>query len=181
MQRFSISVDDELAAWIESQADERGVSKAKVIRDAIETAQITGLVHLDTSDVVEDEDLLDRIESLEARVAALEEESVFSESIAAQKAERLIEAFEAQLADRPPKTDHGKQAVVRVFSILLKDGPMRTSELRKELYPDFEDEFASPESMWQSINRYFSDLEGIKKVGHGKWDADPSNIRDTSS
>lgn len=181
MQRFSISVDDELAAWIETQADDRGVSKAKVIRDAIETARITGLVHPSTSDVIEGEDLLDRIERLEARVAAFEEGTDSAEPATTQEAEKLIQAFEAQLADRPPKTEHGKQAVVRVFSMLLENGPMQTSELREALYPDFEDEFASPESMWQSINRYFSDLEGIKKVGHGKWDADLTSIDETPS
>jgi hypothetical protein len=30
--------------------------------------------------------------------------------------------------------------------------------------------------MWQSINRYFDALDGIEKVGHGKWDADPDNV-----
>jgi len=75
VQRFSISVDDELAEWIESQADERGVSKAKVIRDAIETARITGVVQSDAADVIEGRDLLDQIERLEQRVTALEDET----------------------------------------------------------------------------------------------------------
>lgn len=53
---------------------------------------------------------------------------------------------------------------------------MKTSDLRERLYPEFEDEFASAESIWQPIKRYFSDLDGIEQVGHGKWDADPSSV-----
>jgi hypothetical protein len=76
VQRFSISVDDELAEWIEAEAEERGVSKAKVIRDSVETARITGLVQSDEHDVLDGGDLLDRIERLEGRVATLEENTV---------------------------------------------------------------------------------------------------------
>lgn len=176
MQRFSISVDDELAAWIESQADERGVSKAKVIRDSVETARITGLVQTDEHDVLDGGDLLDRIERLEGRVAALEENTVTAGDDDDESETDALAAFEAQLEGQPPTTEHGEQAVVRVFSLLVEDGPMKTSELREALYPEFDDEFSSAESMWQSINRYFADLDGIVKVGHGEWDADLTEV-----
>jgi len=180
VQRFSISVDDELAEWIESQADERGVSKAKVIRDAIETARITGVVQSDAADVIEGKDLLDQIERLEQRVTALEDETSDPTEPEAEKApEDPVAAFEAQLTDRPPRTEHGEQAVLRVFSILLEEGPMRTNELRERLSPEFTEYYTDPTSMWQSINRHFDGLDGITKVGHGKWDADPSELRTT--
>lgn len=41
---------------------------------------------------------------------------------------------------------------------------------------EFDDEFASAESTWQSINRYFDYLNGIEKVGHGEWDADLTEL-----
>ena len=41
---------------------------------------------------------------------------------------------------------------------------------------EFDDEFASAESTWQSINRYFGHLNGIKKVGHGERDADLTEL-----
>ena len=176
MQRFSISVDDELAAWIESEADERGVSKAKVIRDSVETARITGLVQSDEREVLDGGDLLERLDRLEGRVAALEEDTVATGDDDDDSETDALAAFEAQLEGQPPTTAHGEQAVVRVFSLLVEDGPMQTSELREALYPEFEDEFASPESMWQSINRYFGDLDGIEKVGHGEWDADLTEL-----
>ena len=87
-----------------------------------------------------------------------------------------LAAFEAQLEGQPPTTEHGEQAVVRVFSLLVEDGSKKTSELREALYPEFDDEFASAESTWQSINRYFDYLNGIEKVGHGEWDADLTEL-----
>jgi hypothetical protein len=176
VQRFSISVDDYLAEWIEAEAEERGVSKAKVIRDSVETARITGLVQADEHDVLDGGDLLDRIERLEGRVAVLEENTVTDSDDDDEAETDMLAAFEAQLEGQPPTTEHGEQAVVRVFSLLVEDGPMQTSELREALYPEFDDEFSSAESMWQSINRYFGDLDGIEKVGHGKWDADLSEL-----
>jgi hypothetical protein len=176
VQRFSISVDDELAEWIEAEAEERGVSKAKVIRDSVETARITGLVQSDERDVLDGEDLLNHIECLEGRVATLEENTVTDSDDDDEAEMDALAAFEAQIEGQPPTTEHGEQAVVRVFSLLVEDGPMQTSELREALYPEFEDEFSSAESMWQSINRYFNDLDGIEKVGHGEWDADPDSL-----
>jgi hypothetical protein len=172
VQRFSISVDDELAAWIEAEANERGVSKAKVIRDSVETARLTGLVQSNDREVAEAGTLLERVDRLEERVAALEDNTGHSED----SDTGVVSAFEAQLEGQPPTTEHGEQAVVRVFSLLVEDGPMKTSELREALYPEFEDEFTSAESMWQSINRYFADLDGIEKVGHGEWDADLTEL-----
>lgn len=171
MQRFSISVDDELAAWIEAETDERGVSKAKMIRDSVETAQITGLVQTGEQDVLDGEDLLDRIERLEGRVTALEQNTADDDS------ERdALAAFEAQLEGQPPTTEHGEQAVVRVFSLLVEDGPMETSELRESLYPEFRNKFSSAESMWQSIQRYFDEISGIEKTGRGEYDAAPAQV-----
>ena len=176
MQRFSISVDDELAAWIEAEADERGVSKAKVIRDSVETARITGLVQVDDRDVLDGGGLLDRIERLEGRVEALEENTVDGGHDDDDSERDALAAFEAQLGGQPPTTEHGEQAVVRVFSLLVEDGPMETSELRESLYPEFKDKFSSAESMWQSIQRYFDEIPGIEKTGHGEYDAVPSQV-----
>jgi hypothetical protein len=176
VQRFSVSVDDDLAEWIESTADDRGVSKAKVIRDAIETATVTGLVQRDDSTAA-GSDLAERVADLEARVSALEAQPGESQSEPEPGSSGgIVAAFEEQLAGRPPTTDHGKRAVVHIFSLLLEDGPMQTSELREAVYPAVEAEFASAESMWQSVQRYLDDLPGINHIGYGEWDADPSAV-----
>lgn len=180
MQRFSISVDDDLAVWIESQADERGVSKAKVIRDAVETAKLTGPVNTGEHDTAEYESLVERIDDLEARLTDLESGSGLPSSATDDGTENttddVVAAFRAQLEGRPPTTEHGQKAVVRVFELLLEDGPMETQELRETIYPEFEDEFGNANSMWQSTQRHFEDLDGIEKVDYGKWDADPRKL-----
>lgn len=67
VERYSITLDDDLAAWVETQADKRGVSKAKVIRDAIDLAR-TSEANLGRPDAV-----AERVAQLERRVATLEE------------------------------------------------------------------------------------------------------------
>jgi predicted transcriptional regulator len=175
VQRFSVSVDDELAEWIEETAEERGVSKAKVIRDAIETATVTGLVQRDEA-MAEGSDLADRVADLEVRVATLEEHPGEDVEEVEDDSSGIVAAFEEQLQGRPPTTDHGRKAVVRIFSLLLEDGPMQTSELREAVYPTVEEEYENAESMWQSIRRYLNDLPGVEHIGYGEWDTDPSAI-----
>ena len=180
MQRFSVSVDDDLAAWIESKADERGVSKAKIIRDAVETAKFTGLVNTGEYDALESEPLVERIEEIENRLDALEHGSDPYLGTTADDSDDtdadVVATFRAHLEGRPPTTEHGENAVVRVFELLIEDGPLQTKELRETIYPEFKAEFASANSMWQSTQRHFDDLRGIEKIGHGKWDANPESI-----
>jgi len=182
VQRFSISVDDDLAAWIESKAEDRGVSKAKIIRDAVETAKFTGLVHTGDGDDFEPMPLVERIEEIEDRLDAVEHGSdPYSGTTpddTGDTGEDVVATFRAQIEGRPPTTEHGENAVVRVFEFLLEDGPMKTKELRETIFPEFEAEFASAGSMWQSTQRHFDDLRGIEKVGHGEWDADPESLSD---
>jgi predicted transcriptional regulator len=175
VQRFSVSVDDELAEWIEETAEERGVSKAKVIRDAIETATVTGLVQRDDEKAA-GSDLAERVEDLEVRVSALEEHPDEELEEAGDERSGIVAAFEEQLEGQPPTTDHGEQAVVRIFSLLVEDGPMRTGELREAVYPTVEEQYETAESMWQSVRRYLDDLAGVEHIGHGEWDADPSAV-----
>lgn len=175
MQRFSVSVDDELAAWIEDKADERGVSKAKIIRDSVETARVTGLVRSDDVEPTEAKSLLDRIEMLETRVEAIESAGG-QRDVDESASDTLVAAFKRQLAGQPPTTDHGEKAVSRVFELLLQEGTLSSKELRNQLAPEFEDHFADAESMWQSTQRYLSELDGIVKPGEGMWEADPTAI-----
>ena len=174
MQRFSVSVDEELAAWIEQKADERGVSKAKVIRDAIETAQITGLIRSGDVEPDDADPLYDRIERLESRVEALE--SGAKRDTEEPTPEKLVTAFRRQLHGRPPTKESRKEALTHIFELLLTEGPISTKELKKQLYPEFGEGFSSAESMWQATQRHLNDIDGIKKIRRGKWDADPTAV-----
>lgn len=180
MERFSVSVDEELAEWVETQAEERGVSKAKVIRDAVATARVAGFVE-DNETRPESGDLLDRVEALEARVSALEDSRIAAEDREqgdVGEVSGIVAAFTEQLAGRPPRTEHGKAAIVDVFILLLEAGPMETAELREAIYPGYAEEFCDAESMWQAIQRYFEEIPGIEKVDRGTWDADPAAVQE---
>ena len=175
MQRLSVSFDDELVSWIEDKADERGVSKSKVIRDSVETARLTGLIRSDEVEPADAESVLDRLDTLESRVEALEstDEHVETDKSAS---DNLITAFKRQLVGQPPTTDHGQEAVTRVFELLLKKGKLSSKELRNRLYPEFEDNFENADSMWQSTQRHLADLDGIAKPEQGVWEADPTAV-----
>lgn len=175
MQRFSVSVDDELAAWIESEADDRGVSKAKVIRDSVATAKATGLIRGEDVESTDAESMLDRIKKLEARVEALES-AVGPRETDESTRENLITAFKRQLVGQPPKKDHVEEAVTRVFELLLDEGKLSSKKLREELAEDFEDNYEDKDSMWQSTQRHLSDLDGIVKPKRGMWEADPDAV-----
>lgn len=175
MQRFSVSVDDELASWIEHKADERSVSKAKVIRDSVETARLTGLVRGDKVEPADAESLLDRIENLETRIEALESADSHGKTNKSTS-DNLITAFKRQLVGRSPTTDHGQEAVTRVFELLLDEGKLSSKELRNRLYPEFEENFSNSDSMWQSTQRHLADLDGIIKPEEGMWEPDPTAV-----
>lgn len=176
MKQFSISVDEEASEWIEGKADERGVSNSKVVRDAIETVRLTGLLQSDDVDPTTVEPLLDRIEKLEKRVQALESRADNRIDTDESENKDLIESFKRQMVGQPPTKDHGKEAAVRVFELLLSEGPLTTKYLRNQLSPEFEDNFSDADSMWNSYQRNLEKLDGIKKVEKGLWDANPSAV-----
>ncbi|WP_276414225.1 CopG family transcriptional regulator [Haloarcula halobia] len=128
MNRFTISLDEELGEWVELQSEERGVSKSKVIRDAVEAAKSGDTTMLQRSELV------DRIDDLENRVDALERERNEAATEGTGKIpavetegsndgdsdhnEDVIEAFREWLSDRPPETEHGKEAMVETLRVL---------------------------------------------------------------
>lgn len=87
-----------------------------------------------------------------------------------------IEAAMRELvADRPPQTNHGKEAVVLTMQILREQGNMSTSDVQEAVFERLEsDKYQGPRGMWQSIQRYLGDADnaiaGIEKVGYGEWD-----------
>jgi len=140
-------------------------------------------MHTGDDDDLEPVPLVERIEEIEDRLDALEHGSDPYWGTPADDTddmgEDVVATFRAHLEGRPPTTEHGEKAVVRVFELLIEDGPLQTKELRETIYPEFEAEFIDAHSMWQSTQRYFDDLPGIEKVGHGEWDADPGSIEGT--
>ena len=185
MQRFSVSLDDELAEWVKAQADTRGVSKAKVIRDAVAIAKETGLTPEEASGTDQSEPVTERLQRLEARLTALEQypspESGQSETAPSQGRAGIVAIFEQSLDESPPETAHGTAAVVDVFALLLDEGPLKTAEVREKVYRRHTTEFTDARTMWQSIQRHFDQIPGIQKVGYGEWNAAPAAVLDSHS
>jgi hypothetical protein len=72
--------------------------------------------------------------------------------------------------DQPPKTAHGRNAVLDVFRTLRERGePMKTGDLQDEVYPGYEDDWSTARAMWNAIDRYLPDIPGIEKAGYGEW------------
>lgn len=184
MQRFSISFDDELAAWVESRAEERGVSKAKVIRDAVATARESD------TDLVQTGDVIARLEDLEDRVDALEQtrQEAIGDELAEAFAEKrdldisideddtldtttddFLDQMRSYLADHPPRTESGEAAMLTAFERLRELGTAQTAELREYVYEQHGKGYADANSLWQSIQRYFDGVPGVEKSGHGEW------------
>lgn len=72
MGRLSVSLDDEQEAWITATSQELGISKGKVVRECIDTARTGESLFTESVNTGELPDV-DRISSLEQRLAALEE------------------------------------------------------------------------------------------------------------
>jgi len=180
--------------WIDSKAEERDVSKSKILREAIETARVTGLLRSENVDPDDVESILDRIDTLEKRVQALEQNSEFEINASNNNPDQtdtslndIIFEFNSQLNNQPPNTAHGKEAAKKVFESLFSDGPSTSSELKELLYPDIGDNYNSKESMWNALRNNLISLDGIEKNGR-EWNANPdavdtdsANIRDWES
>lgn len=71
--------------------------------------------------------------------------------------------------DTPPKTDHGRSAILDVFRYLREHGTTKTGEIQDAVYPEYTDEWGSARTMWNALDRYLGDVPGIAKGGYGEW------------
>jgi hypothetical protein len=139
--RLSVTLDEDVAAWVQEEAQRRGVSKAKVLRDCVTIAMETGTSNAHNTD----HDT--RFDDLEARVAALEaavddvpshENETASDSSSDAPTDASAEDVQAHLervlADRPPATPHGQAAVITTALLLREHGSMQTQDLQNAVY-----------------------------------------------
>lgn len=87
------------------------------------------------------------------------------------ESDTLAEEVRAYLdgTDTPPKTEHGRDAVIDVFRYLREHGATKTGELQDAVYPDYTEEWGSARTMWNAIDRYLENIPGIEKGGYGEW------------
>jgi ribosomal protein S25 len=83
----------------------------------------------------------------------------------------LAEDVRAYLEDNdvPPKTEHGRDAVVDVFRYLREHGTAKTSEIREALASAHADRYSNKKAMWESVRRYLENIPGIEKRGYGEY------------
>jgi DNA-binding Lrp family transcriptional regulator len=83
--------------------------------------------------------------------------------------DELVGAVRAFLADQPPRTSHGTDAVLDVFQLLRERGTMKTGALKDALHETYADRYGSKRAMWESVSRYLDDVPGVEKGGYGEW------------
>ena len=71
--------------------------------------------------------------------------------------------------DLPPKTEHGRDAVVDVFRYLREHGTAKTGAIKEALAPAHADRYTGEKAMWESVRRYLEDIPGIEKAGYGEY------------
>lgn len=84
----------------------------------------------------------------------------------------LIEDVRTYLetTDTGPKTKHGRDAVIDVLEYLREHGTAKTGALKDAVYPEYADEWGSPRSMWNTLDRDLADVPGVEDGGYGKYE-----------
>lgn len=82
--------------------------------------------------------------------------------------------------DVPPKTDHGRAAVVDVFRYLREQGTAKTGDIQDAVYPAYSDDWSDKRTMWNALDRYLDRVPGVEKGGYGEWTyAGDESVRET--
>jgi len=86
--------------------------------------------------------------------------------------ETIIEEVREYLIEtkQPPKTPHGREAVLDMISHLQAHDTGSTAALKDMLYPEYDEHYKNPSAMWEAIRRYFEDIPGIEKPGQGTYE-----------
>lgn len=163
MPRYTVSVDEELAEWVETEAEQRNISRAQVIREALRMAR-TG-----QPDETQAPDVRARLGALETRVQRLESLQKDASPDLDEAEINVVDELRTYLTEHPPQSEPAKEAIITTFQLLRKDEWMTTRELREAVYAEHVEAYADAESLWQSIQRFFSQIPGIEKAGHGEW------------
>lgn len=71
--------------------------------------------------------------------------------------------------DIPPKTAHGRGAVIDVFRYLREHGTTKTGDIQDAVYPEYSDSWSTPRTMWNAVDRHLEAVPGVEKAGYGEW------------
>jgi hypothetical protein len=72
--------------------------------------------------------------------------------------------------EHPPRKQHGKRALLAVWSALREREVAATAELKAAGMDAAGDAYESEKSLWESLGRYLEDVPGVEKGGYGEWE-----------
>ena len=82
--------------------------------------------------------------------------------------------------DIPPKTPHGRGAVIDVFRYLREHETAKTGAVKSALASKHVDHYSNEKAMWESVRRYLEDIPGVDKPGRGAYEyAGDDAVRET--
>ena len=82
--------------------------------------------------------------------------------------------------DIPPKTAHGRDAVIDVFRYLQEHETAKTGAIKSALASKHIDHYSNEKAMWESVRRYLEDIPGVDKPGRGAYEyAGDDTVRET--
>lgn len=82
--------------------------------------------------------------------------------------------------DIPPKTTHGRDAVIDVFRYLQEHETAKTGDIKSALASKHVDHYSNEKAMWESVRRYLEDIPGVDKPGRGEYEyAGDDAVRET--
>jgi|APHM01.1.fsa_nt_gi hypothetical protein len=72
--------------------------------------------------------------------------------------------------DAGPRRRAPREALLDLVILLRQKGPLTTADARNELYPQHEDNYSGPKTMWDSLRRHFDETPGVTQPGRGEYD-----------
>jgi Arc/MetJ-type ribon-helix-helix transcriptional regulator len=136
MTRFSVSLSDDLSEWVEDRASSRNVSKAQVIRDAVELAKESDAAKGGDISVVQSGEVVERLDELEARVAELESRG--SPSVVTEAAESARAPTERDSSSQPPASS-GQSSTSDTLDVDVSDDVVAAVETVADNWEDAPD------------------------------------------
>jgi metal-responsive CopG/Arc/MetJ family transcriptional regulator len=183
MKVTTVRLPEEVLEQLETEAAEHGFSnRTEYIREILKHRDAVRESIGSRENTEQYEDLRERLADLEARVEDLEAGGggVDREPRPAVEpgggdrdaggSEAVREAVLDELGEA--KKTHVREAVADAVALLVERGPLSTGEVKTELWSAYDDHYSTEKGMWESVNRYVKDVDGVSKPGYGEWDAE---------
>jgi len=94
-----------------------------------------------------------------------------------QSKKEIINMYEVYLKKNGPGNAKTCEIMLTAAKLLIKEGPLSTSELKNKLSEKYGGEYSSKESLWQAtFYRFYDDLLGYSKTSYGQYDFEDEEL-----